>query len=303
MFDYSSLETLRTVEKEGSYGRAARSLGVTRSAISQKINQLEDRWGTSITLRKPVNTTKHGNRLCRHVDQIRLLETKLHLNEGDNFDAFEIEPHAIRLLFDRDLLQTGFHDQLLFCVERQNDFEFEFIRTDSDDIEPLLRPESVIAAVSSRWLQSTYIDAYPLGAQQFLAVAHPDFARRNFQKQLDPYSFRQAVGLTYGGQSNYIDQLLSQVFGQHVKTKTQTLHSNAGALTACHNEKGWAVLPEYALRDDIESGALIDLFPGENLTIEVFFYISRFISEALPEVTQTVLQAAQRHLVPHDKAA
>lgn len=296
MFDYSSLETLRTVEQEGSYGRAARTLGVTRSAISQKINQLEDRWGSSITLRKPVKTTKHGARLCRHVDQVRLLESKLHLNEGGNFDAFEIEPHAIRLLYDMDLLQTGFLDELLFRVERQSDFDFELVRTNSAAIQSEIRPNTVITAISSRWVQSANFEAYNLGTQRFRAVAHPDFIRRNFSSQIDPYSFRQIVGVTYGGPSNYVERFLLQVFGQPVIAKTQQLHSNAGVLTACTNQKGWAILPEFLLGDQIQSGALIDLFPGQTLSTEAYFFISRFILEALPEVAQTVLEAAAKKL-------
>ena len=107
MFDYPSLEALRAVDKEGTYGRAAQVLGITRSAISQKISHLENRWGTTITSRKPVSTTKHGKRLCRHVDQVRLLETKLHLQSGHLFDGYEIEPHALKLFFDTELAHSG----------------------------------------------------------------------------------------------------------------------------------------------------------------------------------------------------
>jgi len=298
MFDYSSLETLRAVEEEGSYGRAARSLGVTRSAISQKINQLEDRWGTSVTLRKPVEMTKHGDRLCRHLDQVRLLESKLHLNEGQNFDAFEIEPHAIKLLFDTDLLQTGFLDGLLLHVEHQNNFEFELIRTDSATILSEIKPGTVTAAISSSWIQSTNVAGYRLGAQDFVAVAHPEFLYRNFTSGIDSYSFRYATCVTYGSETNYVDQFLSQVFGQQVATKTQRLHSNAGVLTACYNQLGWAVLPKYVLNEHINGGDLVELFPGKILSIELYFFLSRFIAEALPEVADTVLQAAERHLRP-----
>ena len=298
MFDYSSLETLRAVEREGTFGRAAQNLGITRSAISQKIGLLEDRWGTAITLRKPVSTTKHGSRLCRHLDQVRLLESKLFFKAGHLFDAFEIEPHAIKLLFDTDLLQTGFLDEVQLYVENQNNFEFEISRTSNTAIQSEIRPGRVVTAISSSWTQSANFKTYQLGQRPFMAVAHPDFIDRFFSSGLTPSAFRMTTCVSYGGSSDLGEQLLAQAFGQSVESRSQRLNSNSGVLHACLNRKGWAILPKFKLTDHLTSGQLVDLFPGQLLSVDLYLYVSTFIAEALPEVANTVLDAARANLEP-----
>ena len=296
MFDYPYLETLRAVEKEGTYERAAQALGITRSAISQKISLLEDRWRTTATTRKPVSLTKHGCRLCRHLDQVQLLEMKLMLSAGHLFDTSEIEPHAIKLLFDTDLLPTGFLDNLLLYVENQNDFEFEITRTAKDAIQMQTNPDSVLAAISSNWAQSANFHVHELGHQTFVAVAHPEFVAGHFASGFKPAAFRSAPCLTYGGTSDHSEQFLAQVFGFHIDTKSCRLHSNSGVLKACLKQKGWAVLPMVNISDSLKKGDLVELFPGRQFTVDLYFYLSRFIVDVLPEVATTVLQAANQNL-------
>lgn len=296
MFDYPYLETLRAVEKEGTYERAAQALGITRSAISQKISLLEDRWRTTTTTRNPVSVTKHGSRLCRHLDQVQLLEAKLVFNAGHLFDTSEIQPHAIKLLFDTDLLPTGFLDNLILFVDSQNDFEFEIIRATLQTIQSQTNSDSVAAAISSNWTQSANFQIHSLGTQPFIAVAHPEFAEEYFAEGLSPSAFRGVPCVTYGGTSDISEQFLAQAFGCFIETRATRLHSNSGVLKACLKQKGWAVLPPAYLHDYLENGSLVELMPDNRLSIDLYFYVSRFISELLPEVANTVLAAAENNL-------
>jgi LysR family transcriptional regulator (chromosome initiation inhibitor) len=79
MLDYPLLEALNAVVREGSFERAARVLHVTSSAISQRVKLLEERTGTVLVARgQPCRPTEAGAFLCRHVDQVGLLERELH---------------------------------------------------------------------------------------------------------------------------------------------------------------------------------------------------------------------------------
>ena len=78
MLDYSALSALAAVIREGSFERAARTLHVTPSAISQRIRLLEERVGCALVVRgQPCRATDTGRRLCQHIDRVRLLEQEL----------------------------------------------------------------------------------------------------------------------------------------------------------------------------------------------------------------------------------
>src|SRR6202011_3835555 len=75
MLDYASLAAVATIVREGSFERAARALNVTPSAISQRVKQLEERLGCVLIVRgQPCTATETGRRLCRHVENVGMLE-------------------------------------------------------------------------------------------------------------------------------------------------------------------------------------------------------------------------------------
>src|SRR5947207_7314250 len=65
---------LEAVSREGSFGRAATSLGYTQSAVSQQIAMLERIVGEKLVERpggpRPVSLTEAGRLLLRHADSI-----------------------------------------------------------------------------------------------------------------------------------------------------------------------------------------------------------------------------------------
>src|SRR5438309_5548317 len=68
------LTALEAVAREGSFGRAASSLGYTQSAVSQQIATLERIVGQRLIDRpggpRPVSLTEAGELLLRHADAI-----------------------------------------------------------------------------------------------------------------------------------------------------------------------------------------------------------------------------------------
>src|SRR5882724_10271358 len=78
MIDYASLAAVAAIVREGSCERASRVLNVTPSAISQRVKQLEERLGCVLIVRgQPCTATNTGRLLCRHVEQVGMLEQDL----------------------------------------------------------------------------------------------------------------------------------------------------------------------------------------------------------------------------------
>src|SRR5260221_10282430 len=79
MLDYASLSAVAVVVREGSFERAGRALNVTPSAVSQRVKQLEERLGGVLIVRgQTCVATEMGRLICRHVEQVGMLEDELH---------------------------------------------------------------------------------------------------------------------------------------------------------------------------------------------------------------------------------
>ena len=78
MFDYKLLSALAAVVEQAGFERGAQVLGLSQSAISQRIKLLEARIGQPVLVRvTPPTPTDIGRRLLNHVQQVRLLERDL----------------------------------------------------------------------------------------------------------------------------------------------------------------------------------------------------------------------------------
>ena len=110
MLDYASLSAVAAVVREGSFERAARALNVTPSAISQRVKQLEERLGGVLILRgQPCTATEKGRLICRHVEQVGMLEHELHGSLPRLVSAEATDARVtIRVAVNADSLGTWF---------------------------------------------------------------------------------------------------------------------------------------------------------------------------------------------------
>ncbi|MCG8564843.1 MAG: LysR family transcriptional regulator, partial [Desulfobacterales bacterium] len=78
MLDYKLLQALAMVIQEGGFDKAARHLGLTQSAVSQRIKLLEDQMGHLLVTRtNPPGATAPGKALLKHYIQVQNLEADL----------------------------------------------------------------------------------------------------------------------------------------------------------------------------------------------------------------------------------
>ncbi len=91
--DLRHLVALKTIADEGSFGKAAQTLGYTQSAVSQQIAALERIVGLRLIERpggpRPISLTEAGQILLRHADVIhaRLLAAKADMKALEAGDA------------------------------------------------------------------------------------------------------------------------------------------------------------------------------------------------------------------------
>ena len=99
MIDNKLLEAFAAVLDEGGFDRAATRLGITQSAVSQRIRALENDMGRIFILREtPPRATPAGERLLRYYRQVAGLENEaiadLGISEESEFRHLPIAVNA-----------------------------------------------------------------------------------------------------------------------------------------------------------------------------------------------------------------
>lgn len=119
MFDYKLLAALAAVVEQAGFERAAQALGLSQSAISQRIKLLEARVGQPVLLRDtPPRPTELGQRLLNHVQQVRLLERDLQ-GQVPALDENRL-PGRLRIVLNADTLATWWAGAVApFCAENR----------------------------------------------------------------------------------------------------------------------------------------------------------------------------------------
>ncbi len=107
MVDYKLLDALSAVIEHGGFERAGEALGISQSAVSQRLRSLEIRAGQPVLVRSPVpHPTLAGQKLLNHVQQVRLLEREL----AQSLPSFTDGIRRLRIALNADGLATWWAD-------------------------------------------------------------------------------------------------------------------------------------------------------------------------------------------------
>lgn len=299
MLDYAALAALAAVIREGSFERAARSLNVTPSAISQRIRLLEERVGCALVVRdQPCRPTETGRRLCQHVDRVGLLEQEL---EGA---VPALAPNGIArvplpVAVNADSLATWFAPAMAEFAA-QAPVLMDIAVDDQDCTAEWLRSGAVMAAVTATARAATGCNSTTLGAMRYLAVCSPAFAARHFEDGVGIASLTRAPSLVFSTRDELQARWASRLCHRHVELPRHTLPSTQAFVTAALAGMGWGLQPELLIEPHLASGALVELVPQTPFDVPLYWQQARAASVVLDGLTRHLLPAARKALIPSD---
>lgn len=293
MMDYALLDALATVLRAGSFEKAARLLGLTPSAVSQRIKLLEERLGLVLVVRgQPCTATPAGQKLFRHAEEVALLENSL--REEIGVGAISAERPSIRIAVNADSLATWF----VSAMAAVDDCLFDLVLDDQDHSAEWLRRGEVRAAVTGDSGAVQGCDSRPLGALRYLATASPAFVRRWFPDGVTPQALAAAPCLTFNAKDMLQARWIERVFGEAVATPTHWLPSSEAFVDATLAGIGWGMNPEVLVRDLIAGGRLVPLVDDAPYDVPLYWHWSRSVQPAIRGITAAVVQAATTVLLP-----
>lgn len=298
MLDYPSLAAVAAVVRTGSFDAAAQALGVTASAISQRVKGLEERLGAPLVVRgAPCTATTAGARLCAHFDQVALLEHDILADEPAWADAIDARPLSLRIALNADSLATWF-PVAATRFAAASIATLDLILDDEAHTAERLRTGQVLAAVTTTGKPIQGCRTVPLGALRYVATASPAYCARHFPKGVTKGALVKAPVLRFDARDELQDRWTTQKLGAPVKAPTHQVPSTQGFLDLTLAGLGWSLTPESLATPLIAQGSLIDLDPDIRVDVPLFWRHLRLSTRLISDLTDAVREAAARQLEP-----
>jgi len=292
MLDYTLLEALAAVVREGSFERAALALHLTPSAVSQRVKLLEQRIGQVLVVRgAPCSATDTGLQLLRHTEQVALLESELQGALPALADT-GIGAPTLRLAVNADSLATWFVPAMAaFCADGGALLDLSL--DDEAHTAERLRRGDVLAAVTTLAAPVQGCSSVPLGRLRYVACARPGFIARYFPAGVDALALARAPCLTFNHKDRLQDQWIESLqLSEPIAPPRHWLPSTQAFIDASAAGLGWGLNPAVLVQPLLASGALVALRPGHDLFVPLHWQHPRLVSPALRRLTAAVAAAA-----------
>ncbi|ORE93252.1 LysR family transcriptional regulator ArgP [Aurantimonas sp. 22II-16-19i] len=295
MLDYSALAAVGAVIREGSFERAAFALGITPSAVSQRVRALEERLGAILVVRgQPCQPTDLGRILCAHLDRVRLLESDL---APDLFhDAgTETTRVALKVAVNSDSLATWF-PLAATAFGQSTGIPLDLTLDDEAHTADRLRSGEVLAAVTADAKPVQGCRTFALGALRYAACASPDFVARFFADGVNAEALSRAPCLRFDRRDGLQRRWARETLGIEFDAPTYTAASTHAFLDLALAGLAWGMQPVTLAEPHVAAGRLVELRPGARIDVPLHWTVARLPVASLRHLTEAVRTAAHAAL-------
>lgn len=294
MLDYKLLQASAEVIRHGSFEKAARELGLTQSAVSQRVKLLEERLGQPVIIRaKPIAATVAGQRLLAHYQSVRLLEQELHeeLPDIQSDGGFG----QVALAINADSLATWFVDVPKHLFEQLG--LLVHLRVDDESLNhEALQDGTVLGAVSMRANPIQGCRVRPLGLMRYVMVASPEFDERYFANGVSAESLRACPAVNFSEHDELQNQFLKQYFGLNPgEFPAHMVPSSQGFVTVAEQGIAYAVVEQHQAEEGLRAARLVRPCDYE-IDRPLYWHHKTIQSRLLDKVNEIVISQARRFL-------
>lgn len=285
------LKTLLAIIDEGSFESAALRLGVSPSAVSQRIKSLEREAGRVLVSRtQPAVATEAGEVLVQAARRMALLQA-----ETQSQLRGRLAEVPLTLAINADSLATWF-PPVFSEVASWRGATLTLRIEDEAHTLSLLRRGDVLGAVTRESSPVSGCEVVELGTIRHVAVATP--ALRDSYSQKGEIDWASMPVLRFGPKDVLQDgDLLGRVAGAVGRRRLSIVPSAEGFGEAIRRGLGWGLLPEMQAAPMVESGDVIVL---DDAPVDTRLYWQRWRLESplLGHLTAAVVAAAKAGLRP-----
>lgn len=286
VLDSHHLATLVAVIDEESFEGAAYALGISTSAVSQRIRALEESVGRTVVRRsRPTEPTDAGRVLLRLARQEALLRADALAELGEAHGRT-----TITLVVNADSLATWALAPLA-RLAAELPVVFDVRREDQSVSTGPLREGTAMAAVTSVAEPVTGCTSTRLGAMAYRPMATPGFVARWFAGGVTPDALGEAPVIDFDRSDDLQARWLRRRTRRRLDPPVHYVPESTTYAAAVASGLGWGMIPVQQARPD-----LVELVPGESVRIPLFWQQWRLVSPTLDAVRAAFAEAARTGL-------
>ena len=306
MLDYRLVEAFAAVIEERGFERAAIRLGLTQSAVSQRVRQLEDSLGKVLVVREsPPRPSLAGERLLRHYRQVAGLEAEAVAEafadgsaDGGRYggEGFQHIPIAV----NTDSLAVWLLDAVGPFLAR-NHVTFEILVDEQDRTLAFLKSGVAAGCVSPQRAGIQGCASTRIGTMRYLLVATPAFASRWFPEGFDRESAARAPIIHSNREDMLQHRALAQVFGEGApKPPAHYVPTAERYWTFVEAGLGYGLVSDIQALPAILDGRLVEVHEGGRVEVTLYWHRWEHNSALLRELTEVLVSEGGRLLGRRD---
>lgn len=295
MLNYRSIEAVAAVVLEGSFERAAATLKMTPSAVSQRVRALEERLGAIVIHRgQPCEATELGRRLCEHFDRVRLLEQDLGPVLGRAARQVGAVP-TLAVSVNADSLATWFLP-VVAQWGRDADGSLDLKLSNEGHTADMLRSGKVLAAVTADPTPVQGCNTVKLGNMRYVACASSAFVEQYFRNTLNAENLSRAPHLRYDRTDTLQIRWAREFYDTELMGRVYWVPSTHDSIAFILSGLCWGMQPMAVAERHLGSGRLVELPPKQAIDISLYWTVARLHSDSLRHLTNAVQVVAMDKL-------
>lgn len=280
------LQTLLAILDEGSFEGAAGALGISPSAVSQRVKAMEKEAGRVLVRRTtPVGVTEAGEILVQSARRMSLLQA-----ETDAQLRGRLGRVPLAVAVNADSLATWFRP-VLAAAAHWGEAALRLRLEDEAHTQILLRRGDVLGAVTRDATPVSGCEVIELGRMRYLAVATAELRSR--YSTVEGVDWARLPALRFGPNDVLQDADLDGRLAPEVRRRRRVSHvpSSEAFVEAARVGLGWALLPEAQASPLLETGELVRL-DDRVLEVPLHWQSWRLESVLLDQLTDAVVTAS-----------
>lgn len=291
--DYRALAVLDAVVSQGSFEKAAIALGISQSAVSQRIKALEDAAGRLLIVRgQPAVPTGLGQRLVSHHRNVKLMEAALDIDLGN-----QVSMPEIALAVDAASLATWFPLSLQPLLSPPR-CQLHVQQADTGMALHLVREGSVFGCVAAgpAEAQANGPQVTPLGRMRYVCVATRAFAGHWFGDGFSAEAARLAPAVV--SDRDMMSGFLHEVLDLRGAYPHHTLPMSAAVTECVFGGLAYGLLPWQQVSAALNDERLVDLAPGHFVDVALNWHAWNLDTPFTRALSEQIVATAKRHLLP-----
>jgi len=292
--DNKLLHALAVVVREQSFERAANSLFITQSAVSQRIKQLEQLVAQPVLIRsQPLVATETGKQLVNHYYQVMQLEADLLPNI---FNEETHSPVTLNLATNADSLATWLLPALAPLVN-QHFIECNLLVADENHTITKLKDGEAFGAITLESQALKGCQVTRLGDMNYILVASPAFEQTYFSQGINQESLRRAPGVAFDHKDNMHIRFIEQEYGlKQGQYPLHTVRSSEAFVTLAEHGAAYCLIAELQIRALLASGALVNILPEYQLVETLYWQRWAMLKGIHEKISQVIIREGQAKL-------